>query len=73
MDKINEFLKELKEEVLKKGNDLFKYAIIRKKGKKYVLYDSKGKKVLGVHDTYEKASRQEKAIQIAKKRRKFRK
>jgi len=32
------------------------------------LYDSKGKKKLGTHDTYEKARAQERAIQISKAR-----
>ncbi|MBM4370122.1 MAG: hypothetical protein FJ098_00610 [Deltaproteobacteria bacterium] len=42
--------------------------VIRKEGKKWVLYDSKGKKKLGTHDTYEKARAQERAIQISKAR-----
>lgn len=44
--------------------------VIRKKGKKHVLYDSSGKKVLGTHDTPEGAQAQERAINISKARKK---
>jgi len=37
--------------------------VIKHQGTQWVLYDSKGKKVLGRHPTKEKAQRQERAIQ----------
>jgi len=43
--------------------------MIKHVGRKWVLYDSKGERVLGRHDTKEEALRQERAINIAKARR----
>ena len=42
--------------------------MIKRVGRKWVLYDSKGERVLGRHDTKAAALRQERAIQIAKAR-----
>lgn len=36
--------------------------VIKKEGNKWVLYDSKGKKKLGTHDTKKSAKKQEAAI-----------
>lgn len=44
--------------------------VIKKEGDKWVLYDSKGKKKLGTHDTKKKAKAQEAAINISKARKK---
>jgi|SaaInlStandDraft_2_1057019.scaffolds.fasta_scaffold01827_12 hypothetical protein len=41
-----------------------------KKTKKWLLHTRDGSRVLGTHDTYEKALKQERAIQISKRRRK---
>jgi len=41
--------------------------MIKKKGDKYVVYDSKGSKKLGEHDTKAKALDQLAAIEISKK------
>jgi len=43
--------------------------MVRKKGSKYQVMDSKGKKVLGTHPTREAALRQLAAIEISKKER----
>ena len=43
--------------------------MIAKCGKKWCLFDSKGKKLLGVHTTLKKAKAQETAINISKARR----
>jgi hypothetical protein len=43
--------------------------VIKKQGKKWVLMDKAGKKVLGRHDSKGAAVRQEQAIEIAKKKR----
>ena len=43
--------------------------MIKHLGRKWVLYDSKGERVLGRHDTKAEALRQERAIQISKARR----
>jgi len=45
------------------------HKVIRKEKGKWILYDSSGKKRLGTHDTYASALRQERAIQMAKRRR----
>jgi len=45
---------------------MYKNATIRHEGKKWVLYDSAGKKVLGRHDSKASAERQERAIQASK-------
>ena len=37
-----------------------------KKTKKWILYTQDGSRVLGTHDTYEQALRQERAIQWSK-------
>ncbi len=42
--------------------------MIKKIGSKWVLYDSKGTRVLGRHDTKEEALKQERAIQLSKAR-----
>ncbi len=42
--------------------------MIKKVGTKWVLYDSKGKRVLGRHDTKQDALKQERAIQLSKAR-----
>jgi hypothetical protein len=44
--------------------------VIRKVGKKWVLYTATGKKRLGTHDSRASAERQEVAINLAKRRRK---
>lgn len=44
--------------------------MIKKHGKKWVVTDSSGKKVLGTHDTKEKAVKQLAAVEISKKERK---
>jgi hypothetical protein len=46
--------------------------MIRKEGRKYVLYSSDGSKRLGVHPSKERALAQERAIQFAKAKRKGR-
>ena len=43
--------------------------MIKRVGTKWVLYDSKGQRVLGRHDTREEALRQERAINLSKARR----
>lgn len=43
--------------------------MIRKSGNKYKVLDSSGKKVLGTHQTKEKAAKQLAAIEISKARR----
>jgi len=43
--------------------------MMKRKGKKYEVFDSAGKKKLGAHDTKEAALRQIAAIEISKKRR----
>ena len=43
--------------------------MIKHIGRKWVLFDSKGERVLGRHDTKEDALRQERAINISKARR----
>lgn len=60
---------EIRENFNQRFNELLKYAVIKKIKGKYYLFDSKGKRVLGVHKTYKDALRQERAIQLAKKRR----
>lgn len=45
---------------------LKKQAVIRHEGDEWVLYDSKGEKVLGRHDTKKGAKEQERAIQASK-------
>lgn len=42
--------------------------MIKKVGTKWVLYDSKGERVLGRHGSKEAALRQERAIQLSKAR-----
>lgn len=42
--------------------------MIRKRGKKWVLYTKDGKRVIGVHDSEESAKSQERKIQIEKAR-----
>ena len=42
--------------------------MIKKVGKKWYLYDSKGKKILGRHTSRASAERQEAAINISKAR-----
>ncbi len=42
--------------------------MIKKIGNQWVLFDSKGQRVLGRHETKEDALRQERAIQISKAR-----
>jgi hypothetical protein len=42
--------------------------MIKKIGRKWVLFDSKGERVLGRHETKEDALRQERAIHISKAR-----
>lgn len=42
--------------------------MIKKVGRKWYLYDSKGKRILGRHETRADALRQERAIQISKAR-----
>jgi len=42
--------------------------MIKKIGTKWVLYDSKGVRVLGRHDTKQDALKQERAIQLSKAR-----
>ncbi len=42
--------------------------MIRKVGKKWYLYDSKGKKILGRHTSRASAERQEAAVNISKAR-----
>ena len=42
--------------------------IIKKEGKKFVLYSKDGKKKLGTHDSYGKAMAQERAIREDQKR-----
>jgi hypothetical protein len=42
--------------------------MIKHIGRKWVLYDSKGQRVLGRHDTKAEALRQERAIQASKAR-----
>lgn len=44
--------------------------MIKKKGSKYVVTDSSGKKKLGAHSTKEEAQKQIAAIEISKKKRK---
>ena len=43
-----------------------KESVIKQEGEKWVLYTSDGKRVLGTHDTKEKAEAQERAIQASK-------
>lgn len=45
--------------------------MILKKLGKYLVKDSEGKKTLGSHDSYQKALKQLQAIEISKKKRKF--
>jgi len=45
----------------------FLIEMIRKRGSKFVVLDSKGKKVLGTHETKKKAQKQLAAIEISKK------
>lgn len=47
-------------------NDASVERMIKKVGTKWVLYDSKGKRVLGRHPTKAAALRQERAIQVHK-------
>jgi len=42
--------------------------VIKKKGKKAILYDSKGEKILGKHQSRAAALKQEKAIWASKAR-----
>lgn len=42
--------------------------VIKQEGSKWVLYDSKGKKKLGTHDSKKAAEKQEAAINISKAR-----
>jgi len=44
--------------------------MIKKKGKDYLVLDSKGKKILGRHKTRREAAKQLAAIEISKKKRK---
>lgn len=44
--------------------------MIKKQGKKWVVTDSSGKKILGTHETKEKAIKQLAAVEISKKERK---
>ena len=43
--------------------------MIVKRGNKYLVYDSTGKKLLGAHPTRAKARKQLRAIEASKKRR----
>lgn len=43
--------------------------MIKKKGSKYVVTDSTGKKILGTHPSKEKAQKQLAAIEISKHKR----
>ena len=43
---------------------------VKKMGNKWIVTDSGGKKVLGTHDTEEKAKKQLTAIELSKLRRK---
>jgi len=42
--------------------------MIKKRGKKWYLYDSKGKKILGRHPNRASALRQERAVNLSKAR-----
>lgn len=44
--------------------------MIRKRGEKWVVLDSSGKKVLGTHSSREKAVKQMQAIEASKRRNK---
>jgi hypothetical protein len=46
--------------------------VIRKRGRRWVLLDSESKEVLGTHRTRAAALRQERAIKLAKRKRKTR-
>ena len=49
-------------------NPAFDCDMIKHIGRKWVLYDSKGKRVLGTHPTKAAAMKQERAINISKAR-----
>lgn len=42
--------------------------MIEKHGKQWVLWDAKGTRILGIHETRQKAERQELAVRLSKLR-----